>query len=129
MEVKSSRNETDFQYFGVEIPLYLVGQTTLGSGKGFIGAGPYLGFGIDARYKVDGKDDVELYKEYGGKKSELQRWDFGAGLMFGYEFSNRLQIIASYKIGFIDALNVNKDNATMLNNSFSLGFGYRFASK
>ena len=71
-------------------------------------------------------DDVELYKEYGSHKSELQRFDFGAGAMLGYEFSNRLQITATYKIGFVDALNANKDNASMLNNTVSLGFGYRF---
>ena len=126
MEVKATGHETDFQYFGVELPVYAVGQVNLGSGKGLIGIGPYIGLGIDARYKVSGMDDVELYKEYGGKKSELQRFDFGAGAMLGYEFGNRLQITATYKIGFIDALNANKDNASMLNNTVSLGLGYRF---
>ena len=126
MEVKASGKETDFQYFGVEIPVYAVGQVNLGDGKGFIGIGPYLGLGIDARYKASGMDDVELYKEYGGQKSDMQRFDFGAGAMFGYEFSNRIQIVANYKIGFIDALNANKDNASMLNQTVSLGLGYRF---
>jgi len=126
MEVKSSGKETDYQYFGVEIPFYAVGQTSIGKGKGFLGAGPYLGFGIDARYKADGMDAVELYKEYNGQKSELQRWDFGLGVMLGYEFGSGLQIIGGWKIGFIDALNANKDNASMLNNTFNLGLGYRF---
>jgi hypothetical protein len=126
MEVKASGNETDFQYLGVEVPVYAVGQVNLGNGKGFIGIGPYLGLGIDALYKASGMDDVELYKEYGGQKSDMQRLDFGAGAMFGYEFSNRIQIIANYKIGFINALNANKDNASMLNQTVSLGLGYRF---
>ena len=123
-EVKASGAETDFQYFGVELPVYVVGQTDIGSGKGFFGAGPFVGFGIDARSKNG--SEVELYKEYGGQKSEMQRWDFGAGAMLGYEFGSRLQIIATYKIGVINALNANKDNASMLNNTFSLGLGYRF---
>ena len=126
MEVNATGHETDFQYFGVEVPVYAVGQTNIGSGKGFIGIGPYIGLGIDARYKASGMDDVELYKKYGSKKSELQRLDFGAGAMLGYEFSNRLQITATYKLGFIDALNANKDNASMLNNTISIGLGYRF---
>jgi hypothetical protein len=126
MEVKATGSETDFQYFGVELPVYAVAQTNIGNGKGFIGAGPYLGFGIDARYKTDGADDVNLYKEYGGKKSEMQRWDVGAGAILGYEFSNRLQINATYKIGFVNALNANKDDASMLNQTVSLGLGYRF---
>ena len=127
MEVEATGHETDYQYFGVELPVYAVGQTNIGNGKGFIGLGPYLGFGIDARYKgTGGAKDVELYKEYGGQESAMQRWDFGAGLMLGYEFGNRLQILASYKIGFIDALNAGKDNASMLNQTVSLGLGYRF---
>jgi hypothetical protein len=123
MEVKASGAETDFQYFGVELPVYTVGQMSLGNGKGFIGAGPFVGFGIDARYKNG--SEIELYKEYGGQKSEMQRWDFGVGAMLGYEFNSRLQIIGSWKIGVINALNANKDNAAMLNNTFSLGLGYR----
>jgi hypothetical protein len=126
MEVKALNSERDFQYFGVEMPLYAVGQKTFGNGKGFIGAGPYVGFGIDARYKAKGVSDVELYKEYNGQKSMMQRWDFGVGAMAGYEFGSRLQIIASWKIGVLNAMNANKDNDRMLNQTFSLGLGYRF---
>jgi len=126
MEVEATGSEMDFQYFGVELPVYAVGQFSMGSGKGFVGAGPYLGMGIDARYKANGMDDVNLYKEYDGQKSEMQRFDVGVGAMLGYELSNRLQITATYKIGFIDALNANKDNASMQNQTINLGLGYRF---
>ena len=94
--------------------------------KGFVGVGPYLGLGIDARYKADGTDDVDLYKEYNNQKSAMQRWDFGMGAMLGYEFGCRIQIMASYKIGFINALNAGKDDASMLNQTIGLGVGYRF---
>ena len=126
MEAKASNVEMDFQYFGVELPVYAVGQFNLGSGKGFIGAGPYLGMGIDARFKANDMDDVNLYKEYDSQKSEMQRFDVGMGAMLGYELVSRLQITATYKIGFIDALNANKDNASMQNQTISLGLGYRF---
>jgi hypothetical protein len=126
METKATGGEVDFQYFGVELPLYVMGQMSLGKGKGFIGIGPYVGFGIDARYKTDGADDVKLYKEYNGRESEMQRWDFGVGTMLGYEFNSRLQISATYKIGFINSLNAEKDNASMLPQTISLGLGYRF---
>ena len=127
MEDKEFGDEADFQYFGVELPVYGVYQMDVKNGKGFIGLGPYLGFGIDARYKgTGGEDDWKLYKEYDGEKSALQRWDVGAGVMLGYELANRLQIHASYKIGFIDALNAGKDNASMLNQTVSLGLGFRF---
>ena len=114
--------ERDFQYFGVEIPLYLSVQT----GNFFVNVGPYVGLGIDARYKKgSGLPEVELYKEYSGQKSAMQRWDFGAGAMFGYEFGSGLQVNAGYKIGFINALN-DSDKASMLNSTISVGPGYRF---
>ena len=127
MEEKTTGSETDYQYFGIEIPLYAVGQFAIGNGKGFVGVGPYVGIGIDARYKADGENDIKLYKEIENTgKSNMQRWDIGAGIMLGYEASNKLQINASYKIGFLDALDAGKDNATMLNQTISLGLAYSF---
>jgi len=127
MEEETTGIEMDYQYFGIEIPMYAVGQFEMGNGKGFVGVGPYVGFGIDARYKVDGADDIKLYKEIGNTgKSNMQRWDVGAGLMLGYEFSNKLQVNAGYKIGLLDALDAGKSNATMLNYTVSLGLAYSF---
>ena len=127
MEEEATGDETDYQYFGVEIPIYAVGQFAIGSGKGFVGVGPYVGFGIDARYKADGADDLKLYEEIGNSgESMMKRFDMGAGLIVGYEFSQKLQITAGYKVGFIDALDAGKDNATMLNQTISLSLGYRF---
>jgi len=111
----------DYQYFGVEIPIYALGQTAIGNGKGFVGIGPYVAFGMDARHKASGAGDVKLYKE-----DILQPWDFGGGAMLGYEFKNGLQIAATYKIGCINALDKEKNEATMLNQTVSLGLGFRF---
>ena len=126
IEEKSSGNETKFMYFGMEIPLYAVVQSNFLNGKCFVGAGSYIGFGFDAQYKAEGKDDVNLYREYLDQKSEMQRWDFGAGVMLGYRFDSDLQIRATYKTGFINALNANKNNAGMLNQCFSVGLASSF---
>ncbi len=121
MKEKATKTKVDYQYFGTEIPVYAIGQMKLGNGKGYIGIGSYVGFGFDARYKAKNMDDGKLYKEYSGQKSAMQRLDVGAGVMFGYEFNFGLQINAGYKIGFIDALNTGKKNATVLNETVSLG--------
>ncbi|MFV0554757.1 MAG: porin family protein [Mangrovibacterium sp.] len=123
-KLESGNAETDYQYVGVEIPIYAVEKFNMGSGKGFVGIGPYVGLGIDARYKADGSDDVKLYKEYNGNDSAMQRWDFGLGMMVGYEFSSRLQITASYKYGLVDAMNAGKDDASMFPNAISLGLAF-----
>ena len=120
MEVGSY--EDDFQQFGVQIPIYAVGQMSLGTGKGYVGVGPYVGLGFDARMK---DADTDLYKKV-NDEAAMNRWDFGIGAMVGYEFGNRIQINAGYQIGLIDQLDAGKDNATMLNQAISLGIGYRF---
>lgn len=127
MENETTGSKMDYQYFGAEIPVYAVGQMNLGSGKGYLGIGPYVGLGFDARYKADGMDDVKLYDEIGNTgESTMQRWDFGVGAMLGYEFSCGIQINAGYKIGFINALDAGRDDTKMLNQTISLGVGYRF---
>jgi hypothetical protein len=125
-EVKAPDEKTNFQYFGLEIPVYAVLQTNIGNCKGFLGIGPYLGFGIDARYKTGGMSDLKVYKKYDKEKSYMQRFDLGAGFMLGCELSDRLQIAATYKLGFIDALKADRKDATMLNRTISLGLGFRF---
>lgn len=121
MENEMTNNTVDFQYFGVEVPIYAVGYTKLGNGKGFLGVGPYMGFGIDAIYKSDGASDVDLYED-----NIMQRWDLGAGATLGYEFENKLKISAGYKMGFINALDEDESDASMLNQTISVGLGYRF---
>ncbi len=119
MENKITGNDRDYQYFGMEIPVYAMGQWKNSSdGRFYAGVGPYVGVGFDAR------NTDPTYKLY--KENELQAWDFGFGAQVGYEFANGIQINAGYKIGVIDALDAGKDDATMLPQRISLGVGFRF---
>lgn len=116
--------KSDYEYWGMEIPIYAVGQMQLGTGKGYIGVGPYVGLGFDAKYK---KGDVDLYKKDNATdKSAMNRWDFGVGAILGYEFNNGVMINAGYQIGLIDNLDAMKDDASMRTQTVSLGIGYRF---
>ena len=116
--------KANYQYFGVEIPIHALFQAN--NRRCFIGTGAYFGFGIDARYKFNNKDDLNLYKKYNGQKSELNRFDFGIASIVGHEFFNtRLQLVITCKVGLINLLNANKDNARMRLHTLSLGLGYR----
>jgi hypothetical protein len=121
-KMETGSYEDDFQQFGVQIPIYAVGQMNLGTGKGYIGVGPYVGLGFSAKMK---DADTDLYEKI-NDEAAMNRWDFGIGAMVGYEFGNGIQINAGYQIGLIDQLDTGKDNATMLNQGISLGIGYRF---
>lgn len=119
LESKSTKLKTDYQYFGLQLPVYALGQFNLGSGKFYAGAGPYVGYGFSAKQKLGG-NKIDLYKD-----KIMKRFDFGAGVLVGYEFSNKIQINAGYKMGFAD-LNKAKGDEETRNHELSLGIGYRF---
>jgi len=118
-EMKQAGKKRDYEFWGIELPVYAMGQWNVGNNNRFYaGVGPYVGYGFSAKYK---SPNQKLYKD-----NVLQHWDFGFGAQVGYEFSNRIQINAGYKIGIIDALDEGKKDATMLPQRISLGIGYRF---
>lgn len=123
-EFEAGPFKSDYQYFGAEIPVYAVGQMKLGKGIGYVGVGPYIGFGFSAKNTTD---DIDLYEKNDlTDNAMLKRFDFGAGLMLGYEFSNGIMINAGYQMGLLDAMDAGSDNATMRNQTISLGVGYKF---
>lgn len=127
MKEKSSGMESDYQYWGIEIPIYYIGQFKLGSGKGFAGAAPYVALGLDARSETAGESAVNLYeKDEITDKATMQRWDFGFNALLGYEFKFGLQINAGYQIGLINTLKSPENNAKIRNQGLSLGVGYKF---
>jgi opacity protein-like surface antigen len=122
-EMEQNATKDDFQYLGFDLPVYAMGQwQNEGGNRFYAGFGPYIGLGLGAKYK---DADIDLYEEVAGQKP-MQRFDFGFGAQVGYEFNERIQINAGYKLGIIDALDAEKDNATMLPQMVSLGLGFRF---
>lgn len=114
--------EDDFKQWGMQVPVYALGQMQTNNGRFYAGVGPYLGLGFDARYK---DADVNLYDEVAGK-TPMNRWDFGLGTMLGYEFGNGIQLNAGYQFGFVNQLDALKDDAKMRTQTVSVGVGYRF---
>ncbi len=114
--------EDTFKQWGMQLPVYALGQTALGNGKFYGGVGPYVGLGFDARYD---EADVNLYDEVAGV-TPMNRWDFGLGALIGYEFNNGVQLNAGYQFGFVNQLDALKDDHKMRNQVVSVGVGYRF---
>ena len=125
MEDTLSQSKTNYQYWGLELPIYVMGQIGTKAGKIFIGAGPYVSFGIDARQKPE---NVNLYKNDNATgKSIMHRWDFGIGTMLGFEFNNGISINACcYQGGLINLLRAEKHSKSMKNQVVNFGIGYKF---
>jgi len=116
--------KTDYKYWGLELPIYLMGQINAGAGKFFIGAGPFVSLGLDA---IQNPGNIDLYnKEIATNKSIMQRWDFGLGAIGGYEFKNGISINVVYQAGLVNRLSAEKDVMTMRNQTVGFGVGYKF---
>ncbi len=122
---KEGAKNDNFEQWGMQIPVYAIGQTNLGNGRFYGGVGPFVGLGFDAKRKIKNADNIDLYKKVDGDK-EMNRWDFGFGALLGYELSNKFQINATYQVGVINQLDRLKDDAKLRSQVVSLGLGYRF---
>jgi hypothetical protein len=109
--------ENDFRYWGMEIPVFALGQWDTVNGRFYAGLGPYMALGFSAKFN---NNDLDLYD------GTLRRFDFGFGAMLGYEFRNGFQINAGYKIGVLDLMDAGRDNASMHSQTLSFGVGFRF---
>ena len=117
--IKQGGAKSDFEYWGVEVPVYAVGQMTLKTGdRVYVGIGPYFGLGFSAKNKAT---DVNLYDKNGGSDPFMHRGDVGAGGMIGYEFAFGMQINASYKYGILNRLDADSKNSTLRGQSIALG--------
>jgi len=124
MENKDGQMKKDYKFWSLELPIYFMGQINTGSGKIFIGAGPYVSVGIDA---IQSPGSIDLYrKDKTIDKSIMHRWDFGLGAITGYEFRNGISINCVYQIGLINSLSAQKNDMTMKKQAVSLGIGYKF---
>lgn len=124
--LKQKGKKGNFEYLGAELAFYAMGNWKMNNGNRFsIGVGPYIGYGLDAKYKVN-DEEINLYKKGSEVEIPFSRFSLGAALTAGYEFKCGFQINASYKLGIMDMLDLNKSNMSMLPSTVSLGVAYRF---
>jgi len=120
LELQADKSSDKFKSIGVEIPLYGIVQGDLGSGKAFVGAGPYVGYGIKAK-----SGGVNLFKENRETgEPAMSRFDYGVGGIIGYDFNKKWQINASYQLGLAD---LHKAKAgSMKSHGASIGIAHKF---
>lgn len=122
-KLKQDGVEGSYEYFGMEVPIYFMGQwNTLSGGRFYAGAGPYFGMGFQAKLK---DSDTDLYKKYDGNNPFMKRLTYGGAAQIGYELPNGLQFNASYRLG-MNALDAGKDDSKMMPQTVAIGLGYRF---
>lgn len=118
MENKFFNEKSKLESYDLELPVYAVFQTKLGTGKIFVGLGPYIGYGISAKM-----GDIDMHdKEVTGKAS-MEQLNYGAAAIVGYDFGH-FQINASYISQ--NGIGTMKETSPLRRESLGLGIGFSF---
>jgi hypothetical protein len=125
-------SKTEQNTMWIEVPVNLVGKVPLGIGGSnvFLGAGPYLGFGISGETKstvanVTTETDVNFGKD---DDDDLKGTDFGVNFIGGVQLNNGFNIGAGYGLGLTDLRpgSENADEGKFTNRVWSFSVGYSF---
>lgn len=120
LETITDKTSNKIKSLGIEIPLYGILQGTVGSGKAFIGVGPYVGYGI-----ITKANGVSLFKNSNiTDRPAMNRFDYGVSSIIGYNFGKNWQVNATYQFGLAD-LHKAKGGA-MKNQGLFIGLAYKF---
>ena len=119
----------------IEVPVNFLYRPVLGTGRLILGFGPYVAFGIGGNVdNGNDKTDIEFAKEISAAEAlsgtpYLKRFDAGANIFFGYEFSSRFFTQVNAQLGLVNIqpeITGFDDESTMKNTGFGLSVGYRF---
>lgn len=108
----------------MEVPVNLVAKVPLGGSNFFLGAGPYIGFGLSGKNKYESswgsvEDDFEF-----GKNGSLKSTDFGLNFTAGFQLNSGLLLHAGYGLGLTDLAPDNNSDMKLTNRVFSVGLGF-----
>ena len=130
--------EMDAKLYYAELPVNLVYNVDLSSGRLYFGAGPSIGFGVGGKMKVTStnpfdpsekeEEKVDAFKKEDDGGAGLKRFDFSANAIAGYQFKSGLYVNAGYLLGLSNLVE-SEDGEKMKNRGLQLTVGYFFGKK
>lgn len=105
----------------LELPVNLTANFAAGTGKFFVGAGPYAAYALSGNEKAG---DVKVDMEFGSGDDQAKRLEFGLNFLAGYQLQSGLNIHAGYGLGLSNLQNTSE--TTVKNRVFSVGLGFNF---
>jgi len=110
----------------LEVPVNFVGKFDAGTGNFFVGAGPYVGFGLSGKNKYsanDGGNVTEREFKF-GKEETLKGTDFGVNFLAGYKLAGGLLIHAGYGLGLTNIAGDANWSNDIKNRVWTVGLGF-----
>lgn len=128
----------------LQIPISFQYRPKWGNGHAIIGLGAYGGYGTGGNWKADNplvSDDIIL-ENHGeaifrddlmdGEMEKIiygKKYDYGADILLGYDFSNKLWLELNSQLGLrnlLPEIGGRKQQGSFKNYSFALSIGYKF---
>lgn len=120
----------------LQLPLNFVYKGELGNGYVMVGFGPYLGYGIGGKEKLEGgsvtvENDIEFKSTVGegDDGSYCKRFDAGANIFAGYEMASGIFVQLNTQFGLLkinpEDKRITDDKSSVKNTGFGLSLGYR----
>ena len=115
----------------IEIPVNAVYYIPAGTGNVFLGAGPYVGFNISGKHKLEGnlgelgaagESDIK----FSGDDKDMNLIDAGVNFLGGYKFGNGFLINAGYGLGLSNLSPSSDSDNKFSNRVLSFGLGFQF---
>ena len=121
----TTKGSINFLY--LNLPLTLKAKFDVGGTQLFGALGPYLGYGISGKSKVDGEPDQDI-KWGSGDNDDYKPFDFG--LHFGAGVGIKaLEISLTYELGLAN-MSIYTDNGYKeMNRVLAINLGYKFGKK
>lgn len=116
----------------LDVPVNFVGKFPAGAGNIFLGAGPYVGFGLSGKNKLNSQDgdgdfsSTTLNEFSFGKDETLKGTDFGINFLAGFKLGNGLLLNANYGLGLTNIAGAKNLSDEIKNRGFSVGIGMEF---
>lgn len=109
----------------LEVPVNFVGKFQTSAGSFFLGAGPYVGFGLSGKNKIEsGSVDIQDKFKFGKSKS-LKGTDFGLNFLAGYKLDGGLTLNVGYGLGLTNIAGENNFGThSIKNRAWSVGVGF-----
>ena len=123
----------------IELPLNLVYKAELGSGYFMLGFGPYIGYGVSGKEKIEGgavsvtrdvkfKNVVEIGDPI--TVAYYRAFDAGANIFAGYQMASGIFAQLDTQLGMLkinpEYKGASGDKTSVKNTGFGLSLGYRF---
>jgi len=128
----SGEQSAQMVLWGMDIPLYLIGNIPVRFGRFRVGAGPFthLTFDVwdpsDREFETPYRRIISVDEISGKPRYALNDTHSGFGLLAGFEFENGFQINVSGKYSITDIINYQSERSYAHPYKVSFGIAYRF---